>query len=86
MAFTMEPRTVEEVDYKAEFEKLQDVVEKQKAEIHDLRAVYEKQQKEIKYWLDKAEKYRMVIKTVEAMLGRNIISCDCGDTECDDYE
>ena len=78
---TMEPRentevdkTIENFDYKAGFENLQDRLEEQRAEIRDLLRIREKQQEEIKYLMDKCEKYELVIKTVEALTGREIIS------------
>jgi len=65
---------IENFDFKAGFEHLQDVVEEQRKEICDLNKVREKQERKIEYLEIKTKQYELVIKTIEAFTGRNIIS------------
>ena len=75
----------ENFDYETEYEKLRVVVDGQNTKIAELTkenvaltANRAKLQDDVRYWMDKAKRYELVVKAVEALVGRNIISEDDG--------
>ena len=76
---------LETFDYETEYEKLLVIVDGQNTKIEELTkenvaltANRAKLQDDVRYWMDKAERYELIVKAVEALVGRNIISEDDG--------